>query len=287
MNVYSLITDPSNPLPLTEHGYNQKTKRLAPYVQTINTIVKAFALCPGCKNPVILINRTVPDTEAVIMYAKHTGYDVQGLAKHVEAEYLDCDLANPARFDSKARRTSAKRNNEIHDAMLNHFDLVIQQLEQAIGIKFTDNVIEAMVRDFAGNRGYEYQAITLFNLPFGFAYMTEAKDLYGCKVSGEVAKGIEAGSQGFTVKKYFDTFTVERKKPSPSGTGLRLYFNRHGVGEVSGKDSIQMVVVETNSVVDQSTELYKTTIEFDGAKFYNFYRRKERLRQIAEAQLGR
>ena len=287
MNVYSLITDPSNPLPLTEPGYNQKTKRLPPYVQTISGVVKAFALCPACRNPVILVNRTVPDTEAVIIYAKHTGYDVQGLAKHVEAEYLDCDLANPARFDSKARRTSAKRNNEVRDAMLNHFDLVIQQLEQAIGIKFTHDVIEAMLRDFAGNRGYEYQAITLFNLPFGFAYITEAKDLYGCKVSEKVAKAIEARSQGFAARKYFDTYTVERKRPGVSGTGLRLYFNHHAVEELQGKDSIQMVVVETNSTVDQSTELFKAIVEFDGTKFYNFYRRKERLRQMVEAQLGR
>ena len=72
-----------------------------------------------------------------------------------------------------------------------------------------------------------------------------------------------------------------------SGTGLRLYFNRHAVEELQGKDAIQMVVIETNPTMDQSTEFLKTTVEFDGTKFYNFYRRKERLRQMPESQLGR
>ncbi|MHC8313663.1 hypothetical protein ACYZUC_29250 [Pseudomonas sp. GT1P32] len=281
MNVFSLKSDPDNPLPLTEQGYNQKTRRDYPYVQEINGQIKPFALCPACKNPILLVNRTVPTTQAQILYAKHTGYDVKGLANHVEAEYLDCELANPAKFDNQARRTNGKRNNAVRDAMRHHLDLVIQTLESTIGIKFTDDVINAMVSDFAGNRGYEYQAITLFNLPFGFAYMTEAKDLYGCKVKDEIAKSIDEKSQGFSFKKYFENYTVTRI-PNRTGTNLRLYFNQHKTGELPGKDSIQMVVIEKGPAVDQAKELYKATVEFDGAKFYNFYRRKERLRRIAE-----
>lgn len=59
---------------------------------------------------------------------------------------------------------------------------MVKEIERATGITLIDSIIESMLEDFGGNQGYQYKAITLYNLPFGFAYMTEAQDMYGCKV---------------------------------------------------------------------------------------------------------
>lgn len=213
MNVFSVVGDPDRAIPLTPDTYHDRTRRGWPYLQTINNSVKAFALCPACKNPVLLVNRIVPTTKAEILYAKHAGYDVDGIADHDQAEYLDCPFSRPAKFDSKSRRTGVRTSNDIRKALLHHFDFVIKQLEEATGISFTDPVIQSMADDFANNRGYEYKAITLFNLPFGFAYMTESKDLYGCKVSkAQIAQAISEKSESFTVERYYTKHVIKRKK---------------------------------------------------------------------------
>ena len=281
MNVFSLKSDPLRPITLTEKIYNDKTKRDVPYVQRVNGDLRSFALCPGCQNPTVLVNRTITQTEATVLYAKHTGYDVKDVAEHNEAAYLDCPLANPERFDSKKRRTSKSRNDELRQALLNHLHLVIASLEEAIEIKFTDAVVESMVRDFGDNKGYEYKAINLFNLPFGFAYMTEAKDLYGCRVKSDVAQVIAASSKGFITRQSYGSYTVLRN-PQAKGTKILFYFNNHRIESSSmGKDSIDICIVEMSTETDQSVMLFKKRIEFDCEKFFNTFRRRERFRLLA------
>ena len=282
MNVFSLKSDPLRPITLTEKIYNDKTKRDVPYVQRVNGDLRSFALCPGCQNPTVLVNRTITQTEATVLYAKHTGYDVKDVAEHNEAAYLDCPLANPERFDSKKRRTSKSRNDELRQALLNHLHLVIASLEEAIEIKFTDAVVESMVRDFGDNKGYEYKAINLFNLPFGFAYMTEAKDLYGCRVKSDVAQAIAALSKGFITRQSYGSYTVLRN-PQAGGTKIRFYFNNHRMESSSmGKDSIDFCIVEMSTETDQSVMLFKKRIEFECEKFFNTFRRRERFRLLAQ-----
>lgn len=286
MNVFSVVRDPDRAIPLTSDTYHDRTRRGPPYVQTVGGSIKAFALCPACKNPVLLVNRIVPTTKAEILYAKHAGYSVDGIANHDQAEYLDCPFSRPAKLDSKSRRAGVRASNDIKNALLHHFDFVIKQLEEATGISFTDPVIEAMADDFAKNRGHEYKAITLFNLPFGFAYMTEAKDLFGCKVSkAQIAQAISAKSESFTVERYYNKHAIKRKKDKWK-TQIRLYFSQHLKKRVAGEESIRMRIVEEGPGVDQYTELYSQDIKIDGSLIYNQYFRRERLRRIAAARFG-
>lgn len=278
MNVFSTLENPGLPIPLTQVSYNKKTSREAPYVIRNGDEVKSFALCPACRNPTLLVNRLVPTTNAEVLYAKHAGYSVAGLANHNQAAYDECPFHNPDRFDSKARRTSKERNEEIRDALLNHIHLVVKEIERATGITLIDSIIESMLEDFGGNQGYQYKAITLYNLPFGFAYMTEAQDMYGCKVDSTLAEHINKKSVGFEVKGYQ---TVYRKK-GVSGSDLRFYFNNHRLGEgVSGKDSIDLVIVEIDRVSSGSKVIIQKRMEFDSAYFFNTYMRRERLRLLA------
>ncbi|MFV0927228.1 hypothetical protein [Pseudomonas palmensis] len=173
LNVFSTMDNPRYAVDLTEKNYNAKTSRKWPYVHHVNDEIKSYALCPACKNPVQLINHNVSVTNAKILYARHAGKSVIGLADHYQVEYEDCPFHNPERFDSKTRRGNVARNEEIRQLLLHHFHYVISQLESATGVKYTNEVIESMLMHFTANRGYEYKAISVYNLPLGFAYMTE------------------------------------------------------------------------------------------------------------------
>ncbi|WP_244260892.1 MULTISPECIES: hypothetical protein [Pseudomonas] len=278
MNVFSTKDNPKFPYPLTQTLYNKKTSREKPYVWAIGEEVKSYAICPACQNPTTLVNRHIAQTNATILYAKHTGHDVSGLAGHNQAAYLDCPFHNPERFDSKTRRSSTGRNNELREALRNHLHLVITTLEGAIGVRFSDTVVESMVQDFGGNCGYEYKAINLYNLPFGFAYMTEAQDLHGCTVESEIADAINTGSVGFETSRYSSVF----RRCGVKGTKLRFYFNNHRLDESSvGKDSIDLVVVEIDVTSNESRILFTKRVDFDCEKFFNTYMRRERFRLLA------
>lgn len=278
MNVFSTLEKPKVPVVLTQRNYNSKTHRAETYVRNDGREVKSYALCPACENPVTLVNRLVPKTDAQVLYARHTGSSVSGLAKHDQGAYEDCPLHNPEKFDSKTPRKSKERNDEIREALINHIHLVVSTLEKAIGITLTDDLIAEMLKDFKASEGHKYRCINLYNLPFGFAYMTEARDLWSIKVDDFIAKEIKEHSTGFGVNKYGN---VERK-PNVKGTSLRFYFNNHHLGkEDFGSDSIDFVVAEIENSTKKSKVIYTKSLEFDSAYFFNTYGRRERLRLLA------
>ncbi|MEE4148901.1 hypothetical protein [Pseudomonas viridiflava] len=278
MNVFSTLKNPRTPIALTEAKYHRETNRVWPYVFNDGDTVKSYALCPACVNPVLLVNRNIATTNAEILYAKHTGYSVKGLGEHNQQDYEECPLHNPERFDSKARRSNLKRNNEVRDALMHHTHLIIRTLESSSGVKFSDNVVENMLRDFGASRGFEYKAITLYNLPFGFAYMTEGRDLFGCNVDQEIASAISQKSSGF----YTERFGKVCRKKDARGTAIKFYFNNHRLGESSvGNDSIDLVIVEIDSSSSRSDVLITRTLEYNSEFFFSTYMRQERLRLLA------
>ena len=282
LNVFSIKTNPKSAITLTQKNYNEKTRRSAPYVVNDGTTIHSYALCPACQNPVTLVNRNVASTDSRVLYAKHSGRSVPGVADHDQAAYKDCPLHNPERFDSKTLRESVARNDEILNALRHHLHLVVNVLEKATGMKFTDALVAGLLEDFKSNSGHKYRAVTLYNLPFGFAYMTEGRDAWGCRVSEDIAAGINANSTGFEVDKYM---FVKRKE----GVKLRrinLYFDNHRVGnEDCGSDLVDLVVVEIDTATDVSTVLHEKTLSFDSGLFFNTYHRSERLRLLAQKHL--
>lgn len=267
---------------LTQSKYNSKTHRAETYVRNDGREVKSYALCPACENPVTLVNRLVPKTDAQILYARHTGSSVSGLAKHDQAAYEDCPFHNPERFDSKTLRKNLHKNNEIREALINHIHLVVSTIEREAGISLTDALVAQMLNDFKVSEGHKYRSINIYNLPFGFAYMTEARDLWNVNVDKFIAKEINEHSTGFRIGKYGK---VERK-PNVKGTNLRFYFNNHCLGnEDYGSDSIDFVVAEIENNTKKSTIIYTKPLKFDSAYFFNTCMRRERLYSLAKKHL--
>lgn len=279
MNVFSTLEKSDVPYLLTEAKYHERTSRKAPYVREEGDRIRSYAICPACRNPTILVNRGVSETDAKILYAKHAGYSVEGLADHKQDAYEECPFHNPERFDSKMRRTNGHFNDEIRNALLNHIHLVITTIERSAGIKYSDKVIETMLRHFGKNRGHEYRAISLYNLPFGFAYMTEGQDFWGCQILDTKGRAaINEKSAGFKTTPY-GTIT---RKDDVIGTNLLAYFSNHRLGDAAvGEDSIELFIVEQHSTSLKKKLIYKKKLTFDSENFFNTYKRRERLRLLA------
>ena len=278
MNVFSIKEEPKKPIRLTQQIYNAKTRREEPYVVMVKDEVKSYALCPACQNPTMLVNRYVEETDSNTLYAKHTGYSVPDLASHNQAAYEACPHHNPLRFDNKTRRGNLEADNEIRDALVNHTHLVIRFLEGSTGITYCDSVIESMISHFDGNKGHEYKAINMYNLPFGFGYMTESQDLFGCKVNDAIAQQINTQSKQFKVNNYAYVGRINGTK----GNEIRFYFNNHKISSTpDGGDTVELFIEEVDTAAKTANRLFSKKIEFDSAFFYNTYLRQERLRLLA------
>ncbi|EPM9232191.1 hypothetical protein ACTSNL_004293 [Salmonella enterica subsp. enterica] len=289
MNIFSLITDPDNAIYLTLDKFYEKTHRHSPYIQKINGDTKAYALCPRCHNPVLLVNRINNQTKSKTLYAKHVSYDVIGLASYNQQAYDDCSLANPTNFDEKLKRdTNNNLNNEIKDAVRNYFDLLIYSIESHIGINFSDSVLTQMLMDFKACEGHRYRAINLYNLPLSFVYIANAQDLFGCRVNGKIKENIDKKSESFTTSdtKLYDKslYYVNRKKGSPYNKIL-FYFANHTISTENDDESIMLYVVEKKQgqTIDSAKILYKEKIYFDGTYFFNTMRKRSRQNDLAKS----
>lgn len=289
MNIFSLITDPDNAIYLTQDNFHKKTHRHYPYFQEIDGKIKEYALCPRCHNPVILINRTNNQTESKTLYAKHVDYDIADIAPYSKKDYDDCPLANPTNLDAKLKRNPTnKLNDEIKDAVINYYDLIIRFIEPQIGIIFSESILSQMLKDFKSCDGHQYRAINLYNLPISFVYIANSQDLYGCKVNSKIKGSIDKKSESFTTSSTDNYgkgfYYVNRKKGSPSNKIL-FYFSNHIVSTEDSDESITLYIVEKkqNQSIEFATVLYKQKIYFDGSLFFNTMRKRGRLNNLAKS----
>lgn len=288
MNVFALINSPAEAIPLTEDNFYRRTNRKPPYIQSMGGKMNSYAICPSCQNPVLLVNRTATETRSGSFYAKHNKGDVPGVADYQEHKYLNCPLANPARMDEKKRRPPARQgqSDEIKSALIEAFDLVMNFIENDTGIKFQDSIVEDMLDDFSKNRGYEYAAINLYNLPYAFAYMTESKDIFGCSVSTDIADAIGELSTGFSIKQFGRSNYIKRNEKSRSKIRLLFYGHAESVKD-GGDEAVVMRIVEIppSADVDTAKLLYEKNIILDGAKFFNYYMKRKRRVEMARSRL--
>lgn len=290
MNVFAVLSAPTEEIPLTEARYNNATRRSAPYVQNRNGEVRCYAICPECQNPTLLVNRGVSTTDSKILYAKHVDYSVPGLADYNQDAYEDCQLANPHRFDSKTRRKSGEKTNKIKGMFIKYIDVVISSLEQAINIKLSDHTIDSMIADFCGNKGYEYRAVSVRNLPLAFLFMTEAKNLSGCSVSVDIANEINKNSRNFEapVINGFSKFFIKRQQGS-NFASLNLFFSEHTVPRTEDDDheTITMYIteIEKGELPENAPVLLKKKIRLNTSRFSNMVNRRERLHGLMLSHL--
>ncbi|HBC3519746.1 TPA: hypothetical protein ACVU5C_004781 [Vibrio parahaemolyticus] len=281
MNVFAILSNPSKPIKLTLTEYEKQTKREYPYCQKKDNDIKSYALCPDCNNPIQLVNRYSKTTKSNTLYARHVLGSVAGIANYSQTNYDNCELKNPTRFDEKIRRKPGKKTNSLKLMFEQHIDLIISQLEKQLPIKLSDNTIKSMIADFIKNKGYEYRAVNVYNMPLAFAYLTEAQDLYGCFIKNPtMAAGIKMHSQAFetSITKY-KNFVIKRVKPAFK---LRFFFSNHQIptnNNTVSEEQITLNIIEYDESIDNSRTLYTQNISIDKTMFFNTLQKRYRLQQ--------
>lgn len=215
----------------------------------------------------------------------HVKYSVNDLADYEQSNYDNCDLRNPARMDEKVRRLPSQDGTsiEIKDKIRNHFELLVQIMKKITSINFTDVIISKMLDDFVLNRGHTYRAITPLNIPYGFLYMTEAQDLYGCKVSNKMADEINKKAEQFICGSYN---TVGRRK-NTKGKKIIFFFSDHKISSVDKSQTIQLNIAELEGSdnPEDGKILYKEIIKVDNTIFDNYIRTKNNMLSLAQSKL--
>ena len=285
MFVFAVKSNPDYPITLTQKLYDETTKRSYPYIQKHNNENVSYAICPDCKCPVRLVNRNRDEKVSATLYAMHVPYTVPELAIYDQVRYNRCNFRNPARMDGKARRDSTEDSIslKIKDKIREHFDLLVAIIKIKTSVSFSNSVINQMLDDFVANKGHTYRAVTLYNIPYSFLYMTEAQDLYGCRVSKEIADAINKKSDSFTC--YYGS-VVGRKKGQSSGT-LILFFSDHSLASKDSKETIQLNIseVQNKKKPEEGKNIFNKKIEVDNTIFDNYIKIKADLLQLAKSKL--
>ncbi|WP_139824076.1 hypothetical protein [Lonsdalea britannica] len=287
MNVFSLIKNKGYAYPLTQAKYDKETNKDYPYLQDINNKTQAFALCPACHNPVILVNRIVSQTKSNTLYAKHCKYSVTDLADYDQSSYDDCSLANPSNFDEKIKRPlNHATNNIIKDAIRNHFDLLINHLETAIGITFNEQLLKKTLEDFNSCEGYLYHSIHLYNLPIAFLYVIKSQDLSSCKIGSDVYDKIKTESQLFNFgnNSRFNkkSFYISQKNNSIKAK-ISFYLYNHSLSSEYTEESVTLCIVEKNMADGYEKTLFEKVINFDGTFYVNTLNKRNKYNSLAKS----
>ncbi|HGJ5866609.1 MULTISPECIES: hypothetical protein [Arsenophonus] len=290
MNVFSILSNPKLPLDLTDDQYNRATHREYPYVRTGDDgKPRHYALCPECNNAVQLVNRSLSSTESLTLYAKHINFSLSDLAEYDQDEYEECQLANPHRFDGMIRRKSGKKSNRIREFFSKHIDLIINFAETITGIKFSDKTIECMISEFCKSRGYEYRAVSEFNLPIAFVYMTEAKNLYGSSVNSQIADAINNKSEGFEVNKSTYKHSFISKKKGYYESELKIFFSNHSIpsNDKMANESVMMYIseIKKGQLPENAPIIFDKKITLDKRFFYHTINRRERFQGMVKSNI--
>lgn len=287
MNVFSLKKSKGYAYPLTKPKYDKETNKEHPYLQEINGKTQAFALCPACHNPVILVNRIVPQTKSNTLYAKHCKYNVSDLANYDQNSYENCSLANPTNFDEKIKRPLNHATNDIiKDAIRNHFALLIYHLELATGILFSEKVLRQMLKDFESCQGYYYHSINLFNLPVAFLYVVKSQDLSSCKINSDIYNKINIKSKLFTFQSNSNfgktNFSIIPQNNSLN-SNISFYLYDHTLSTEYTEESVTLCIIEKTSNGSYEKTLFEKVINFDGAYYVNTLNKRNKFNSLARS----
>ncbi|CAG2154651.1 hypothetical protein [Cupriavidus numazuensis] len=258
--------------------------------------MRHYATCPECDNPVQVINLDV-DTRvdgagrSLPLYAKHTAFNVQGIADYDEEAYDECSLANPRSFNGNERRPSSSRfANDVLQLLVREPDALHIIAERFLDAYIPDELFAAMLKQFAVQQGHLYRAVTTSNLPFAVLYMSGSQDLFTCRPksgtspvalavskstifemkNGRIARRTGTkGSLRFFVTDHKQAKSLEDTRPSSEDTG----------------QSMKLIIEE--HIGEEKKALYSSRHELrDITYFRNLVGKRERFREMARESFG-
>lgn len=228
-----------------------------------------YAVCPVCDNPIQIIGLYRLPKHVRAPFGKHACKTIPDLAADDEAARERCPYFKPRQHDQHARKTTEDtQSQKILEILITQFDRVEYILRKQTGIRFSRAKLKSMLETYRETRGHLYTGATVINVPWIFAYMSNATALFKQHVSNNEALteavvqkvgGAQVGVDGRVANEpgcWFDlsvSFIHHRYKKDKEEGGLQ--------------ESMAMLVTSERKGV--LVDVYKQVIEFDHQYFQN------------------
>lgn len=249
MDVYKLRIEHTAAKPIDKDSFEEDTRCREPWYQDGSGNRRSqFAVCPACDNPVQLVGLYELPANVKKPFGKHTVAGVLGVAS-LDVEARDnCPYYQPRQHKQTARKSRFDGiPRKIVALLIEQFDRVVYVLEKQTQVVLSLNALRGMLGRYKGEAGYLYTGATLRNVPWVFAYMSDATPLFAQKVKGntELTDAIGVHVPEAEVDAYGRLKT--KGKPGTKGAfiDLKMSFIRHRIA----KDNEAVGLLETMELV--------------------------------------
>lgn len=283
MKRYKLSLDSQKEYQIKEvDQYEELTQRKAPYYQqNPKGMLTAYAVCPGCNNPIELIG-IIRKSKDERIYGKHCGYHVTGLAFNNVEDYYSCKYRAKQHYVRTQRKSSnSPLGLEILKQIKDQFDRIIYLLKVTTGIQISPNLAEKMLISYLSTKGYYYTGADLRNIPWIFAYQSNSQSLYQVSISKKYEKVKELiqalkKSENIDIVENEFGYTITNKLGKY--TSVAFCFHSHKVKENEDGEIIETIVFSISEAKEfdfsdpknpLNNILWKSQIQFD----YDFYQK--------------
>lgn len=259
---------------ITKENFESVTLNQPPFEQR-GVHISQYAICPSCLNPIQIIG-LIRKTK-VNPYGKHTGKDVDDLAKWNQSKYEFCPYA-----DSKQRREMDDNELlpditediiELYNLLKDNFDKVVYFISKELDIKCSPSFWEKVLDTFLYNRAYCYPWLTENNLPYVLVYSgMRHMNIYNqsFKVDSEIFEELNKHPDIQFVK---SSFGEKHKRLISNGEFLALEFRfyKHRQKGADGEELYESMHFCVDDIKDKSNVIvcFEKEIIFEQHHFMN------------------
>lgn len=285
MDVFSL--DGRSSLPLTVEGFEKATGKVAPYFQMNSGRMSYYAKCPGCGNPISIVNlytdrRMEADGSAMALHGRHVCHAVAGIGDYSEEDYLDCPYANPETFSGTGKRKPGSRESAVlQDLLCHHAEIILVRVREILGFYIGERFFEGMLDQFHAANGIHYRHVNRWNLPFSVINLNRSLNLRGQSLS---KYGPLRDLQKEFPTKYFELSNKGVVTPRQQGSKaeFRVFLTGHSVQH---PETVTIQFEEYSAPNQDRSKVFAQELEVDGdnGKFIRAVEAKERVLSMAQS----
>lgn len=269
MDVYKLRIEHTGSKKIDRDTFEEETRCREPWYQDSTGNKRSqFAVCPACDNPIQLVGLYEIPKNLDRPYGKHTTTGIHGIGpSDLEAREC-CPYFKPRQHDKSARKEGFEGTpRKILMLLIEQFDRVAYIIEKQTNVVLSAAALRGMLERYKGERGYMYTGATLRNVPWIFAYMSDATDLFGQKVvtNEALAKAISDRAPGAVIDENGRLAAKELTGMKKSFVDLKMSFICHRFYRDNEAGALQesMDLVVSRSYNRELVDIHKEKIDFD------------------------
>lgn len=272
MDVYKLQLEHTGAKKIDRDTFEKETRCREPWYQDGSRKRSQFAVCPACDNPIQLVGLYELPKNLDQPYGKHTTTAIQGIGPSDVETRECCPYFKPRQHEKTARKKGFEGTpRKILTLLIEQFDRVAYIIEKQINVALSAATLRGMLERYKGERGYMYTGATLRNIPWIFAYMSDATDLFGQRVAANeaLAKAISDSAPGATINENGRLAAQALPSKKTNFVDIKMSFIRHRFHRDSEAGPLEesMELVISQSCNRELMDIHSEKIEFDHAWF--------------------